>query len=62
MAPTATAAATAMSNDPHAAPATVWGVSDPPFEGYRAVNTEGYARSNQETAIVIDNGEPVPRL
>jgi hypothetical protein len=43
-------------NSPRAAPTKLYSVSEPPFEGYRPVDTEGYARSNHETAIVIDNG------
>jgi actin-related protein 5 len=43
-------------NSPKPAPTKLWTVSEPPFEGFRPVDTEGYARSNHETAIVIDNG------
>ena len=43
-------------NSPKPPPARVWSVSEPPFEGFRSVDTEGYARSNHETAIIIDNG------
>jgi hypothetical protein len=44
-------------NSPKTAPAKLWTVSDTPFEGYRPIDSDGYARSNHETAIVIDNGE-----
>lgn len=43
-------------NSPKPPPARIWNVSEPPFEGYRPVDTEGYARSNGEAAIIIDNG------
>jgi actin-related protein 5 len=43
-------------NSPKPAPAKLWTVNEPPFEGYKPVDTEGWARSNHETAIVIDNG------
>jgi hypothetical protein len=58
MAPSAISDASAplMRNPPKPPPARIWSVSDPPFEGYRPVDGEGYARSNHETAIVIDNG------
>jgi actin-related protein 5 len=52
MAPSATNDAPA----PKPAPKKLWTVNEPPFEGYKPVDTEGYARSNNETAIVIDNG------
>ncbi|KAH9872080.1 hypothetical protein J1614_006341 [Plenodomus biglobosus] len=62
MAPSATYDASASGlNDAKAAPAKLWSVSDPPFEGYRAVDSEGYTRSNHETAIVIDNGSSAVR-
>jgi actin-related protein 5 len=58
MAPSATndAPMTSGRHSPKPAPTKLWSVSEPPFEGYRPVDTEGYARSNHETAIVIDNG------
>jgi actin-related protein 5 len=37
-------------------PAKLYTVNEPPFEGYKPINAEGYARSNHDTAIVIDNG------
>jgi len=43
-------------NSPKPPPARIWSVSEPPFEGYRSIDNEGYARSNRETAIIIDNG------
>lgn len=58
MAPSAINDATLPSgrNSPKPAPAKLWSVSEPPFEGFRPIDTEGYAHSNAETAIVIDNG------
>lgn len=43
-------------NSPKPPPTRIWNVSEPPFEGFRPVENEGYARSNHETAIIIDNG------
>ncbi|KAF2712374.1 actin-like ATPase domain-containing protein [Pleomassaria siparia CBS 279.74] len=48
-------------NSPKPPPARIWSVNDPPFEGYRPVDTQGYAQSNRETAIVIDNGSSTVR-
>jgi actin-related protein 5 len=61
MAPSAIsdAPAASMRNPPKPPPARIWSVSDPPFEGYRPIDGEGYAHSNHETAIVIDNGTPL---
>ncbi|KAK8214273.1 hypothetical protein IWZ01DRAFT_499450 [Phyllosticta capitalensis] len=42
--------------DAKPAPKRVWSVKEPPFEGVRPVDTEGYKRSSSSTAIVIDNG------
>jgi actin-related protein 5 len=58
MAPSATNDAPHPSgrNSPKPAPTKLWTVNEPPFEGYKPRDTEGYARSNHETAIVIDNG------
>jgi actin-related protein 5 len=43
-------------NSPKPSPTKIWSVKEPPFEGVRAVDKEGWSRSNQETAIIIDNG------
>ncbi|KAF2268045.1 actin-like ATPase domain-containing protein [Lojkania enalia] len=43
-------------NSPKPEPAKIWSVSDPPFEGFKPIDTEGHACSNRDTAIVIDNG------
>lgn len=43
-------------NSPKPSPAKYYGVSEPPFEGYKPVDTEGFRQSNRDTAIVIDNG------
>ncbi|KAJ4305404.1 Nuclear actin-protein involved in chromatin remodeling [Kalmusia sp. IMI 367209] len=48
-------------NSPKPPPAKIWSVNDPPFEGFKPIDTEGYARSNRETAIVIDNGSSAVR-
>jgi hypothetical protein len=60
MAPSATNDAPAASgrNSPKPPPARIWNVSEPPFEGFRPIDNEGYARSRPETAIIIDNGTP----
>lgn len=58
MAPSAIDDAPAASgrNSPKPPPARIWNVSEPPFEGYRPIDTDGYTRSSGETAIIIDNG------
>ncbi|KAH4000216.1 hypothetical protein HBI70_026470 [Parastagonospora nodorum] len=63
MAPSATNDAPQPSgrNSPKPAPTKLWTVNEPPFEGYRPIDTEGWSRSNQETAIVIDNGSSAVR-
>ena len=47
-------------------PERIWSLKDPPFDGIREVDTEGYQRSTPSTAIVIDNGNqsscPAPKL
>ncbi|KAF2761207.1 actin-like ATPase domain-containing protein [Pseudovirgaria hyperparasitica] len=43
-------------NSPKPEPTKLWGVSEPPFEGFKPIDTEGYKRSNSSTAIIIDNG------
>jgi len=42
--------------NPPKPPPKLWSVSEPPFEGFRTIDKEGWAQSNNETAIVIDNG------
>lgn len=37
-------------------PERIWSLKDPPFEGIRDIDNEGYRRSDSNTAIVIDNG------
>lgn len=49
-------------NSPKPPPARLYTVNEPPFEGFRPINAEGYARSNHETAIVIDNGMTLSRV
>lgn len=48
-------------NEPIPAPAKLWSLSEPPFEGVKPVDTEGWKRSNASTAIVIDNGSSTIR-
>ncbi|CAI6340493.1 unnamed protein product [Periconia digitata] len=48
-------------NSPKPPPAKIWSVSEPPFEGFKPIDKEGFSRSNQETAIVIDNGSSAVR-
>lgn len=48
-------------NSPKPPPAKLWSVNDPPFEGFRLIDTEGYRRSSPNTAIVIDNGSSAVR-
>ncbi|EDU51128.1 actin [Pyrenophora tritici-repentis] len=47
--------------NPPKPPPKLWSVSEPPFEGFRAVDKDGWAQSNSETAIVIDNGSSAVR-
>lgn len=47
-------------NSPKPAPVKLWSVKEPPFEGFRPIDNEGYKRSTRDTAIVIDNGEYPP--
>ncbi|KAF2795249.1 actin-like ATPase domain-containing protein [Melanomma pulvis-pyrius CBS 109.77] len=63
MAPSATTEAPPPSgrNSPKSPPAKIWSVNDPPFEGFRPIDTQGWAQSNRETAIVIDNGSSAVR-
>ncbi|KAL1635341.1 Actin-related protein 5 [Neofusicoccum ribis] len=42
-------------------PERIWSLKDPPFDGIREVDTEGYQRSTPSTAIVIDNGSSAVR-
>lgn len=48
-------------NSPKPPPAKLWSVNDPPFEGFRPIDTEGYQRTSPNTAIVIDNGSSAVR-
>jgi actin-related protein 5 len=41
-------------------PPKIWQASDPPFKGYQAAPSDGYAQSSASTAIVIDNGTDCP--
>lgn len=43
-------------NSPKPLPAKIWTLKEPPFEGFKPIDTEGYKRSTPDTAIVIDNG------
>jgi actin-related protein 5 len=43
-------------NSPKPLPAKIWTLKEPPFEGVKLIDYEGYKRSTPETAIVIDNG------
>lgn len=48
-------------NSPKPAPPRIWSVNEPPFEGFKPIDTEGYNRSTGSTAIVIDNGSSTVR-
>jgi actin-related protein 5 len=43
-------------NTPPARPAQAYHVSEPPYEGYHAVQQGAYRNSGSPAAIVIDNG------
>lgn len=45
-------------NTPPERPAKTYHVSDPPYEGYHAVEQSAYRSSAPDSAIVIDNGTP----
>lgn len=38
-------------------PSRIWYAVEPPFKGYQPTPSEGYAQSDADTAIVIDNGK-----
>ncbi|KAF1948018.1 actin-like ATPase domain-containing protein [Clathrospora elynae] len=61
MAPSAINDAPASGFNAPKPPAKLWSVKEPPFEGFRAIDKEGWSRSNHETAIVIDNGSSAVR-
>jgi actin-related protein 5 len=44
-------------NSPKPAPVKIWHLQEPPFEGFKPIDTRGFQQSNNQTAIVIDNGE-----
>lgn len=44
-------------NSPKPPPVKLWSVKEPPFEGFRPIDTEGYKQSSPSTAIIIDNGK-----
>ncbi|KAF2432855.1 actin-like ATPase domain-containing protein [Tothia fuscella] len=48
-------------NSPKPEPTKIWTLREPPFEGFKPIDTEGYAKSNPSTAIVIDNGSSTVR-
>ncbi|KAF1999615.1 actin-like ATPase domain-containing protein [Amniculicola lignicola CBS 123094] len=48
-------------NSPKPQPTKIWSVNEPPFEGFRPIDTQGYAQSSRETAIIIDNGTSAVR-
>jgi actin-related protein 5 len=43
-------------NSPKPEPAKIWYLSEPPFTGYQEPDPQGYQQSNQDSAIVIDQG------
>ncbi|KAF2814419.1 actin-related protein, ARP5 class [Mytilinidion resinicola] len=43
------------------APSKIWTVADPPFQGFRPIDRDGFRRSSSSTAIVIDNGSSTVR-
>ncbi len=46
-------------NSPKPPPSRIWALNEPPFEGIKPVDRDGYQRSNRNTALVIDMG-PYP--
>jgi actin-related protein 5 len=49
-------AANSGRNSPKPEPTKLWHLNEPPFEGIKPVNTEGYKKSRNSDAIVIDFG------
>ena len=43
-------------NSPKPAPAKIWTLNEPPFEGFKPVDPQGYAKSSMDSAIVVDFG------
>ncbi|KAF2457718.1 hypothetical protein BDY21DRAFT_285181 [Lineolata rhizophorae] len=54
-------AAPSRRGSPKPPPAKIWNLSDPPFEGFKPVDDEGWKRSTSDTPIVIDNGSSAMR-
>lgn len=49
-------------NSPKPAPAKIWHLQEPPFEGFKPIDTKGYQESDGQTAIVIDSGQSSPKI
>lgn len=43
-------------NPPKLPPSKIWQASEPPFEGFKPAEPQGYRQSRSDTAIIIDNG------
>jgi hypothetical protein len=43
-------------NSPKPAPTRIWTLNEPPFEGFKPIDTDGFRRSDKNTAIVVDMG------
>ncbi|KAF2663749.1 actin-like ATPase domain-containing protein [Microthyrium microscopicum] len=48
-------------NSPKPAPSKIWTLNEPPFEGVKPIDTQGWAKSTEKTAIVIDFGSSTVR-
>jgi hypothetical protein len=43
-------------NSPKPPPARIYGLNEPPFEGFKPVDADGFKKSDRGTAIVVDMG------
>jgi hypothetical protein len=44
-------------NSPKPPPAKIYGLNEPPFEGFKPVDADGFKKSDRGTAIVVDMGK-----
>jgi actin-related protein 5 len=44
-------------NSPKPAPTKIWNLNEPPFEGFKPIDGDGYKKGSSGSAIVVDFGE-----
>lgn len=44
-------------NSPKPAPKRIWTLNEPPFEGFKPIDADGFRRSDKHSAIVVDMGQ-----